>query len=429
MIRSLFSMACCLLFLVACSQTLETTRQTEVTVDPLSKTISVNEALNSLENFLSTTELKTKSGISSISEDDIFVIGAKELCPDTKSDNDILLPDTLLYALNFPNGGFSVLSANTDLNTEIMCVTENGQISPDSFSSGYSFLMSTTVDAATKISEEYHDNEKPFKDAGKDYLFSLLISSAIIDYCDDKTNYDAEPETKESSSNSSTTIGPLLMTKWTQDRPFNNRVNPPGCVVIAVAQIMAHNEVPMVTAFDNVTAVWDTLKTVYPSHNYESMGTNLAKAQVAYLAQELASSKYCDVDEGGGTTVDKAKSTMNDLGYKVDKRLGCGSGDIKKIDKQLTEDRTPVFMGGMRTDAITDTEHGHAWVIDGINGNMYHINWGWHGNSDGYYSKGIFNTASRVSYNTTNDPGTNTHVGNAARNYDHKFRILLYEIK
>ena len=119
---------------------------------------------------------------------------------------------------------------------------------------------------------------------------------------------------------------------------------------------------------------------------------------------------------------------MNDLGYKVDKRIGCGSGDKKKIDQQLSEDRTPVLMGGTRTDT-SGTEHGHAWVIDGINGNMYHINWGWHGNSDGYYSKGIFNTASRISYDTTNDPGTNTHVGNFARNYDHQFRILLYEFK
>ena len=427
MIRLLFSMACCLLLLAACCQTLETDPQTEVAI-PLSKTISVNEALNSLEKFISTTELKTKSGINSITEDDIFVVGAKELSHDTKSGNCISLPDTLLYAVNFPDGGFSILSANTDLNTEVMCVTENGQISPNSFSSGYSFLMSTTADVTTKNMYEDQANDEPFKDAGKDYLFSLLISSAIIDYCDDKTIYDTEPETKESSSNSSAVIGPLVKTKWTQDRPFNNRVDPPGCVVIAVAQIMACNEVPRVTAFDNVIAVWDTLKTVYPSDNYMSMGTNLAKAQVAYLTKELASSKYCDVDDEGGTTVDKAKSTMNDLGYKVDKRIGCGSGDKKKIDQQLSEDRTPVLMGGTRTDT-SGTEHGHAWVIDGINGNMYHINWGWHGNSDGYYSKGIFNTASRISYDTTNDPGTNTHVGNVARNYDHQFRILLYEFK
>ena len=94
-------MAGCLLLLAAGCQTLETDAQTEVAIDPLSKTISVNEALNSLEKFISTTELKTKSGINSITEDDIFVIGAKELSHDTKSGNCISLPDTLLYAVNF----------------------------------------------------------------------------------------------------------------------------------------------------------------------------------------------------------------------------------------------------------------------------------------------------------------------------------------
>lgn len=427
--HSIIYISCCILIFASCNQSLETTSQAEETIYPHSKTITVDDALSALDNFISTTELKTKTSINSISEDDIFVIGAKELSLGTKSENDIILPDTLLYAVNLPEGGFSVLSANTDLNTHVICVTEIGQISRNDFSSGYSFLMSTEADVTTKISDENQDCDKPFKNSGKDYLFSLLISSAIIDYCDDKTITDVEPETKESSSTSSSIVGPLLKTKWTQDRPFNNRVDPPGCVTIAVAQIMACNEVPQVTAFDNVIAVWDTLKTVYPSNNYTSMGTNLAKAQVAYLAKELASSKYCDVDEDGGTTADKAKSTMNDLGYNVDKRLGCGSGDIRKIDEQLTEDWTPVFMGGYRTDPNTGINYGHAWVIDGINGNMYHINWGWHGDSDGYFSKGVFNTASRISFDSTNDPGTNTYVGNYARNYGHKFRILLYEIK
>ena len=427
--RPIIYISCCILFLLSCSQMLDTTLQTDKPIDLNSKTISVKDALHALDDFLSKTELNTKSSLNSISEEDILVIGAKELNLGTKSENNITLPDTLLYAVNFPEGGFSVLSANSNLNTEVMCVTEKGHISLNSFSLGYSFLMSTEGDITTKNSDENQDYDKPFKNAGNDYLFSLLISSAIIDYCDGKTIYDSDPKTKESSSSSSIVVGPLVKTKWTQERPFNNRVNPPGCVTIAVAQIMAHNEVPKVTAFDNVTAVWDTLKTVYPSNNYESMGSNLAKAQVAYLAKELASSKYCDVDEDGGTTADKAKSTMNDLGYKVDKRIGCGSGDIRKIDQQLTEDRTPVFMAGYRTDPSTDKDYGHAWVIDGISGNMYHINWGWQGESDGYYSKGVFNTGSRISFDSTNDPGNNELVGNIARNYDHKFRILLYEIK
>ena len=37
----------------------------------------------------------------------------------------------------------------------------------------------------------------------------------------------------------------------------------------------------------------------------------------------------------------------------------------------------------------------HAWVIDGLLGDYYHINWGWHGKSDGYYKSEDYYTRNR----------------------------------
>ena len=84
-------------------------------------------------------------------------------------------------------------------------------------------------------------------------------------------------------------------------------------------------------------------------------------------------------------------------------------------------------MQGQRKDAATGDQKGHAWVIDGYKGDLYHINWGWHGDADGYYAKGVFETASLNSYATT-DPNVNSYTGSYNRNYYHYFRYLICAI-
>lgn len=204
---------CAMPLFMACSQPLASDFDAEdAVIQHNSKTISIDNALMALEDLLSQTEIKTRSSFNSITKDDIFVIGGAELSPKTRSGAEMSIPDTLLYAVNFSDGGYSILSANTDLNSPIMCITDKGTISPESFASGYSLLMSTETnnDIETRTSEEDYLENVVCEDAGKDYLYSLLISAAILDYYDDKTIYDQEPETRESSS---TKVGPLLKTK------------------------------------------------------------------------------------------------------------------------------------------------------------------------------------------------------------------------
>lgn len=423
----IITIGCGLSLLVACNQPLASDFDAEdVAMQLDSKTISIDNALMALEDILYQTELKTKSALASITKDDIFVIGGNELSITTKSGEELPLPDTLLYAVNFKDGGFSILSANTDLNYPVMCVTDKGEVSLDCFVAGYSFLMSTenNDEIETRSSEEDdYLADIVYADAGKDYLYSLLLSAALIDYYDGMTIYDQTPKTKESAS---ANVGPLLETKWTQSYPFDKYKDPPGCVVIAVAQIMAFNEKPAISKFTSLSSscTWETLKTVYPCSDYESEGTTFAQNQAGLMAKELGNSDNCDVNSSGGTTTNKARSTLKRFGYDVDKRIGCGSGDINKITQQLANDETPVYMDGCRKDNSTGKQKGHAWVIDGLSNNMFHINWGWQGDCDGYYAKGVFDTEDVVSYDEI-DPG-NTYTGMEARDYYHYFRILLY---
>lgn len=130
------------------------------------RTILVDDAIENLDIVLSSLPNYTKSGIQSISADDFMVIGAQSLDIKTRSVGINVMPDTLLYAVNFPDGGFSVMAANTNLNSSVLCVTESGQVSIDNFRKGHNLLESTLCDS------QYPDEVETLSDIGKDYVFS-----------------------------------------------------------------------------------------------------------------------------------------------------------------------------------------------------------------------------------------------------------------
>lgn len=384
------------------------------------ETISINEALMSLENVLEETSIKTKTTLHNISPNDIFVIGAKTLNIETRSDEATPVPDTLLYALNFEDGGFSILSANTKLNSSVLCITEYGEITPECIMAGLSLLEGTNTSSYSTVQEEEIDKGINIE-AGKDYLYSLLISNVILDYFDNKSISDKEPTTKESIIGP---IGPLVQTKWGPQDPIDKYQSIPGCGVIAAGQIMACNEYPSTSVFSSVTAGWSIIKTVFPSSDYTNKGTSYAQDQVARFIEELANSDNCDVASDGSVDVNNVRDTFRKYGYNVTKRLGCGNGDIDKITEHLIQKKSPIYMRGQRQDNFSEQQVAHAWIIDGLSSGMFHINWGWNGDADGYYAKGIFDTASLNSFDST-DTGVNTYVGYDARDYYHYFRILL----
>lgn len=383
-------------------------------------TIKPQEAISALESMLHIVDTKSMENLSTT---DLFVIGKNDLFAETKSFSAPNIPDTLLYALNFEHGGFALMAANTRINSSVLCVTESGNIGYENIHNAMKFL-SDTNDASSTSSIKSNENveDEDFVDAGQVYVYSLLLSSAILDYFDDNLLGEGIPLTKDTGG---AKYGPYLTTKWTQGGPFDDLTPnnyPAGCVVIAVAQIMAYNNKPASSEFITTDRPWSLLKTVYPYDNRTSMGSADAQKAVAYMAQVLGYKKNCDVNyaaDGSSSNTDKAKRTFQNYGYNnVTKRLGCESGDIKKINSQIASGR-PVYMAGMRKGS------GHAWVIDGMDGNYYHINWGWQGDCDGYYAKGTFNTSSMGWHDSVYDPGTSNMSG---RNYYHYFRLLLYTL-
>ena len=190
-------------------------------------------------------------------------------------------------------------------------------------------------------------------------------------------------------------IDPLIQTKWGQDAPYNNAVNPnvTGCVATAMAQIMYYHKWPFgattaIPGYGNrsglstTTFDWNNMKLVYTGS--ESDDANNA---VATLMQYCGYSVQMNYGTGASEAdsrlaVNAFKSYFNyDHNVRYTERAYYGIDEWESIIyEELANDR-PVMYGGS-----TVGGSGHEFVCDGYDGNgLFHFNWGWDGNYNGFF--------------------------------------------
>lgn len=360
-----------------------------------SQVIPIDEAIMKMN--LKTSQLY--GGTKSSSEYTIDVITASDLQCRTRSTSGVLdLPDTLLYVVNFhDNSGFALLSASRKLKEDTFCITEQGNMSAEALLDAFNDMSDNS--SIINTTEEFTD--------GKVFVPSLLMSAVVLEALGVTENREEE-EDYSVSTKADVKYGPYLKTKWGQsniyDKKVFNRYTPNhalcGCVVTAVAQIMVYNKYPdfTVRVFDGKMCNWQDLEGVnnyaYWNRAYHSRDT-AAFDQVAHFVRELGKHNNVKVRYGknenkeSSAYAEGAQRTFQNYGYSdVDKHLGFGNKKQKIADKVIRGGR-PVYLDGC------GKKCGHAWVLDGLRGNYYHINWGWYGQWDGYYSKGVFRTSQR----------------------------------
>ena len=209
----------------------------------------------------------------------------------------------------------------------------------------------------------------------------------------------------------SVVVSPLVSCTWNQRAPFYNQCPTSGtqhcltgCVATAMAQVMYYWKYPAqapaldgytsevngatVDALPGGTFDWDNMLDVYPTN-----ATAQQKDAVAMLM------RYCGqaCHMGYGTSASGAYSDdelegMKTFGYNNDAVLldrddYTADEWAAMIEQQLAAG-CPILYGGV--DA--DKNAGHAFVVDGCGGGMYHINWGWSGSGDGYFVLDAFTT-------------------------------------
>ena len=215
-----------------------------------------------------------------------------------------------------------------------------------------------------------------------------------------------------------TSVQPLLgEIKWNQYAPYNlltpMRVGypngearldtihaPTGCGATALAQLMMYYQWPVTGTgrhtnkndstqtidFNQSTYQWSKMLPVYKGGESEE-----SQMVVAQLMGDLG----CALDmqytySWSKTHVNEILKALTDhFGYDKGMRLlyrnECSSEEWNRLLQTELNEQRPVLFG-----AVATSGGGHEFVIDGydING-LYHVNWGWGGQDDGYFDMDI----------------------------------------
>jgi hypothetical protein len=212
------------------------------------------------------------------------------------------------------------------------------------------------------------------------------------------------------NANPSGIVGPLIQTKWDQWSPYNSMVpkegkklSATGCETTAIAQIMKYHEHPVrgIGQSESYTLDWPTFevpsvsfevnydwenmlntygnKNSDPKHQRDAVATLMYHVGVSINSYYTSASTYT---EDPSPAIDVLVDNFGyDRSIQLLERKCYDDTAWKGILKAQLDAGLPVlYIGRNRNSA-------HVFVVDGYdNTGEFHINWGWGGEYDGWYS-------------------------------------------
>lgn len=195
-------------------------------------------------------------------------------------------------------------------------------------------------------------------------------------------------------------ITPKLTTKWDQAAPYNLQCpnnSMTGCMATATAQVMKYHQWPQgqmpeglegyttktlgiqVPSLEATTFDWDNMLDVY-----DKEATDEQKAAVAKLMRycgQICEMNYTSSVSGANRYFTERFVSKFDYApgvrHETAKSYSIAAWD-ELIYNEISNNR-PVLYEGYSTGG------GHAFVLDGYKDGLYHVNWGWSGDLDGYF--------------------------------------------
>ena len=337
-----------------------------------------------------------------VCEDDDFIVVGTEGQSNVKG---MSSPNADYYILNISNGSGYVIVSGDDRFRDVIGYSTTGQFSTESAPAALTHLLST-------LSAEMQ--------AAKDYYDENGITTV---------------ESDRNLLTSASSIPPLIKTHWQQVYPFNAQVPVSysgqyssyhgkasvGCVALSIAQVMNYWKYPSQGQggtyaninYDNVyvnfseqTYNWDNIAKEYGSY-WDDDGVMRNGEYTQSQADEIA--KICyqigvavdmlwNVDGlGGSGTVEDyiPRALTNQFGYNkyAKHRLRDVLG-VEEFQKEIINDLSagrPVIFN-----AISTLNNGHSFILDGYDAStdMFHVNWGWRGQDNGYYAISVLTPTS-----------------------------------
>ena len=210
-----------------------------------------------------------------------------------------------------------------------------------------------------------------------------------------------------------TSVAPLLKSSWDQGTPYNNmcpffNINHcmAGCSAVALAQVMYYWKYPdkQVPGFDGYTTTaysddeeldvvvsplspttfdWDNMIDSY-SGSYTTAQADAVALLMRYVGQ-AETMKYSPYKSGSSAGLKEIVKAAKSFGYSgAHYCLKMNYTDElwhSLIQSELKAKRPIIYYCNINENVV------HAFNVDGFDAcdRKYHINWGWGGNSDGYY--------------------------------------------
>lgn len=204
-------------------------------------------------------------------------------------------------------------------------------------------------------------------------------------------------------------IAPLITVNWNQGRPYNKycpTINGTatyvGCVAVGMAQAMSVHQYPQ-RPQGNYSYVHKDVGTLFVDYDKEApydwdkiMTGSDGKDELARLLYHVGVSLKMDygVDGSGTQTAYIPSALQRNFGYSTNSVFysrASYSGNWKDLLlKELREGRAVCYSG-----FDPKKSYGHCFNLDGYDGSaFFHVNWGWGGYGNAYFSVDALSDAS-----------------------------------
>lgn len=213
-------------------------------------------------------------------------------------------------------------------------------------------------------------------------------------------------------------VDALVKTKWYQLTPYNN-MDPKGCltgcVATAMAQIMNYHKWPkqgtgsnsyqytvnnithqVSVDFSESTYDWDNMLPTYADNNWNDAQANA----VALLMRDCgaAANMQYGITVSNSTETDACYAGNNNFNYSTEVFYhdDYSTEEFETLIKSELNDSRPVLFTGQSS---TSGGNGHAFIVDGYRSDgKFHVNWGWNGEGDGFFSLCLMNPGAQYYY-------------------------------
>jgi len=277
------------------------------------------------------------------------------------------------------NKGFTIISGDDEM-PDIVGYSTKGSLDMDNMPKGLEELLS-----------QYESTLKAVRAEKDDALKSVAYRKNAI-------------------SKTANAVEPLIQSTWGQGSPYNDLCPTmsdgtrcaSGCVATAMAQVLNYYKYPSELLDDlpayttqsqsfnmpgiskGETYAWDEMRDSYNGNYAAVQGEAVAK-----LMLHCGYSVNMDYGYESGANMMFVPEAMQRY-FGFDKELVTSVWRLTYTDEQWVEllnreleNQRPILFSAKTS---LNTYSGHAFILDGVdNYGYYHVNWGWNGNSDGYF--------------------------------------------